>query len=235
MKKLLFIMLTALVVLSCVSCNEVGSEDSSLSSECPTDTNAPLENTETVDNVDTTADTDGSAETDRILETDEDLETNKPSESDAPLKENTVMMGFVIETSVYTTKFEGGKDVHLEGMTSGVYSQPDRSTSCGSLPDGTKVQVIEVSFEGNDITVGWARILVGSSKWEVYIRTSQLKCFVLHEVGFPIAPEQLIGKSRLVSGLSESEKAAVSASFLALGYRTAFMEDGSTIFVSNEN
>ena len=235
MKRFLFILLTALVILSCVSCNGVGSEGSSLSSESSTDTNPPLENTETVDEVDTTADTDASAETDKILETDEDLETNKPSESDAPLEENTLMTGFVIETSVYTTKFEGGKDVHLEGMTSGVYAKPDRSTSCGSLPDGTKVQVIEVSFEGDDITVGWARVLVGASQWEVYIRTSQLKCFVLHEVGFPIEPERLIGKSRLVSGLPESEKATVAASFLALGYRTAFMEDGSTMFISNEN
>ena len=228
MKKLLFITLTVLLILALGSCDGDGSDDPLISSDTASDTEAPLETTEIPNDTDTTENTEASSATETSPKTETSSETT-------PVEKTDLTVGFVIDTKVYTTKFEGGKDVHLEGLTSGVYSAPDRSTSCGSLPDGTDVQVVEVSFEGDDITVGWAKILVGASKWEVYIRTSQLKCFVLHEVGFPISPEQLIGKSRLVSRLTESERATVEASFLAIGYRTAFLEDGSTMFISNEN
>lgn len=237
MKKLLSIILTILMILSFVACDRGDLDDSQVSSDVPSDTNGSPENTEAETNTDMIANTDAddSTETEVRTETDESTETEALLETDEPLEEHPSMVGFVIDTQVYTTKFEGGKDVHLSGMTSGVYLKPDRSTSCGSLTDGTQVQVLEVCFEGDDITVGWARILVGASKWEVYIRTSQLKCFVLHEVTYPIAPEQLIGKSQLVSSLPEPEKAAIEASFLAMGYRTAICEDGSTMFISNEN
>ena len=210
MKKLFSVLLVILMLLCLVACGDAADT----SSGAPETTTEPSETT-----------TEPSETTTEPSET-----TTEPSEA-----EPVPMVGFILETEVYTTRFANGEDIHLEGLESGVYSAADRATSCGALPDGTKVQVLEVGFEGDDITVGWAKIMVGASKWQVYIRTSQLKCFVLHEVGFPIAPEQLIGQSRLVSGLSEGAKATIEASFLALGYRTAFMEDGSTMFISNEN
>lgn len=235
MKKILSIMLAVLMILSFAACNKDITSKPSNSSDTSADTNEPPQNTDTPTTPDTSTNTDTPTNTDRPENTDVPESTDTPANTDKPTVETAPVKGFVIDTEVYTTKFEDGKDIHLEGLDSGVYSEPDRSTSCGSLPDGTKVQVLEVEFEGDDITVGWARILAGASKWEVYIRTSQLKCFVLHEVGFPVSPEEIIGKSQLISLLPAAEKKAIEASFLALGYRTAFMEDGSTMFVSNEN
>ncbi len=241
MKKLLSILLAALMILSFAACNDSPPDEPSNSSDLPTDTNAPPQNTEAPKDSDsqTTPEPltppEEPTNTETLPNTEAPESADTPANTEKPSVEASPMMGFVMDTAVYTTKFENGKDVHLEGLDSGVYAKPDRSASCGSLPDGTKVQVLEVGFEGDDITVGWARILAGASKWEVYIRTSQLKCFVLHEVSFPVIPEALIGKSQLISLLPEAEKKAISASFLALDYRTAFMEDGSTMFISNEN
>lgn len=244
MKKLLSILLAVSMILSFAACNNDLPDDSSNSTDIPTDTKDPPQPTETPTDPDTTTTPDFPTSPEEPTNTETPPNTEAPVDTDPPVNtENTEktpsepspMMGFVLDTEIYTTRFENGKDIHLEGMDSGVYTSPDRSTSCGSLPDGTKVRVLEVGFEGDDITVGWARILAGASKWEVYIRTSQLKCFVLHETAFPVAPEELIGKSQLISLLPMTEKNAISASFLALGYRTAFMEDGSTMFISNEN
>jgi len=241
MKKLIALILAVLMILSFAACDKNEPDEPSNSSGTPSASNTPAEstgdpsNTDTPTNTDTPSNTDTPTNTDTPDETDGPDETDAPSNTDKPAPDDTPMAGFVINTRVYTTKYEDGKDVHLEGLDSGIYREPDRSTSCGSLKDGTEVQVLEVGFEGDDITVGWAKILVSTSKAQVYIRTSQLKCFVLHEVGAPVSPEELIGKSALVSRLPDVEKKTIEASFLALGYRTAFMEDGSTMFISNEN
>ena len=235
MKKILSLILAAMMLLSFAACNKTPEEGSQSTPDAPSDTDEFIESTAAPAGTDEPANTDNPSSTEATTGTDSPADTGAQPSTSNPPAEASPMIGFVIDTEVYTTRFENGEDIHLEGLDSGVYSKPDRSTSCGSVNDGTKVQVLEVSFEGDDITVGWARILVGSSKWEAYIRTSQLKCFVLHEVSVPISPEELIGKSVLVSAMTDPEKRSVEAVFLALGYRTAFMEDGSTMFISNEN
>ena len=241
MKKFFACFLAVLMLVSFVACDNSADTSSGVpetTTEAPeTTTEAPETTTEapetTTEAPETT--TEAPETTTEAPETTTEAPETTTEAPDTPVAEPVPMVGFILATQVYTTRFENGVDIHLEGLDSGVYSEPDRATSCGSLRDGTNVQVLEVGFEGDDITVGWAKIMVGASKWQVYIRTSQLKCFVLHEVGFPISPEQLIGQSRLVSGASDAEKAAIEASFLAYGYRTVFVEDGSTMFISNEN
>ena len=145
MKKLIALILAVLMILSFAACDKNEPDEPSNSSGTPSASNTPAEstgdpsNTDTPTNTDTPSNTDTPTNTDTPDETDGPDETDAPSNTDKPAPDDTPMAGFVINTEVYTTKYEDGKDVHLEGLDSGIYREPDRSTSCGSLKDGTEV------------------------------------------------------------------------------------------------
>lgn len=203
MKKLFAIILILAVLMTAVACNgDGGNTPDDTTTATPQDTTGGTPQ-DTTDPTDTTTGGD---------------QGNTPEDPlDSFLKVD-------IDTVIYTADDEG---VHLVGQHSGLYAKPDRATALdGGIADGTAVKVTAVLYEDKtDPTIGWAYITYGEDGTTAYIRISQIKCFVAPD---PMTFDDILSLDRLISELSDIERAAVKKNVADMGFTMTVNADGTT-------